>query len=219
VTTNLQAPFSMPPDATEVVLARHGSVSFSGDGLAGGGTDPPLTPRGVAQSGALADRLRGIRVDVLCASPLRRARETAAPLAEALRVNLVIVDELREVGLGEWEGQLSAKLREGGSVVRRLLAEQRWDVIPGAEPHGQFADRVRRGLGRVADLAGTGGTAVAVVHGGVIAEACHQATASERFAFLRSENGSVSRLIRAADGSWTLRSFNEVGHLENLKCD
>src|SRR6202008_5034238 len=110
-------------------------------------------------------------------------------------LDVVIVDELREVGLGAWEGQLSARLREGGAVARRLLAEQRWDVIPGGEPQAWFAGRVSNGIERVMSLAGPGTTAVAVVHGGVIAEACRQVTGSTGFAFLRSENGSITRLV------------------------
>ena len=215
MTTNFQAPFSLPPGATELVLARHGSVAFHGDGLAGGGVDPPLTDVGAAQAAALAERLKSLRVDGLFASPLRRARETAAAVADATGLEVVIVDELREVRLGEWEGQLSAKLREGGPLARQLLAEQRWDVIPGAEPHDLFSERVRAGLQRIVELAGPGAVAVAVVHGGVIAEACRQATGCAGFTFLRSENGSISRLVHSADGSAVLlRTFNDVAHLE-----
>jgi probable phosphoglycerate mutase len=126
----------------------------------------------------------------------------------------VLVEELREVGLGEWEGQLSAKLEERGALARRLFAEQRWDVIPGAEPHDHFALRVMRGLAHLVEVAGPGAIAVAVVHGGVIAEACRQVTGSQGFAFVRAENGSISRLIHHADRSWALRSFNDIAHLE-----
>ena len=214
MTDNLQAPFALPPGATEVILARHGSVTYDGDGLAGGGADPPLTPNGVQQAGALAARLRGAKVDVVVASPLRRARDTAAPLAGAVGLQVAIVDELREVGLGEWEGQLSAKLRERGPLAQRLLTEQRWDMIPGAESHDQFAGRVAAGLARVVELTGSDATAVVVAHGGVIGEACRQVTGSAGFAFVRSENGSITRLIHHADGSWALRSFNDTAHLE-----
>jgi probable phosphoglycerate mutase len=213
VTGQLQKPFSLPPRATEVVLVRHGSVSFEGNGLAGGGEDPPLTAIGLAQAQAVADRLGAEAVDAVFCSPLRRARETAAPLAHEKHLELVVLDELREVGLGEWEGQLSARLSEGGAAVDRLLAEQRWDVIPGAEPQARFAERVTGGLARMVELAGPGVSAVAIVHGGVIAEACRQVTGSRGFAFLRAENGSISRLVHAADGSWVLRSFNDTAHL------
>jgi hypothetical protein len=55
---------------------------------------------------------------------------------------------------------------------------------------------------------------VAFVHGGVIAEICRQITRSEPFAFLQSDNGSISRVVRLSDGSWVLLSFNDTSHLE-----
>ena len=60
---------------------------------------------------------------------------------------------------------------------------------------------------------GVPGAAVAVVHGGVIGELCHQATGSRRFAFVHAENGSLTRLVVWPDGGVTLQGFNDVGHL------
>jgi probable phosphoglycerate mutase len=213
MTNTLQRPFALPPGATEVVLVRHGSVTFAGDGLAGGGEDPPLTEDGWAQARAVAERLRREPLATLFASPLRRACETAAPLAAATDLDTITIEALREVGLGEWEGQLSARIAEGDPLVERLFAEQRWDVIPGAERHERFAARVRDGLDEIVGHAGAGTVVVAVAHGGVIAEACRQVTGSRGFAFLRAENGSISRLVHGADGEWALRSFNDTAHL------
>jgi probable phosphoglycerate mutase len=51
------------------------------------------------------------------------------------------------------------------------------------------------------------------VHGAVIGELCRQATDSRAFAFVHSDNGSISRLVVLADGRWQLRSFNDISHL------
>lgn len=213
MTNQLQQPFSIPAGATEVVLVRHGSVTFSGDGLAGGGEDPPLTPAGHTQAHAVAGLLEHEPVHALFTSPLLRARETATPIADAIGLHPVVVDQLREVALGAWEGQLSRRLAQGGPLAKRLFIDERWDVIPGAEPAGRFEARVRRSLAEVVTAAGPDAVAVAVVHGGVIAEACRQVTGSRGFAFLGAENGSISRLIHRTDGSWALRSFNDTAHL------
>jgi hypothetical protein len=52
-----------------------------------------------------------------------------------------------------------------------------------------------------------------VIHGGVIAEACHQITGSRRFAFVATENCSITRVVRPGDGRWFLLTYNETGHL------
>jgi probable phosphoglycerate mutase len=97
--------------------------------------------------------------------------------------------------------------------VARLFDEERWDVVPGAESMEGFGERVGAGLERIADETGPGNTAAAVLHGGVIAEICHQVTRSRPFAFVQVDNTSITRLVRFADGRWLLRYFNETAHL------
>ena len=76
-----------------------------------------------------------------------------------------------------------------------------------------FALRVRAGIEAVAAAAGTDVTVAAFVHGGVIGEACRQATESRPFAFIHADNGSLTRLVILPGGRWLLRSFNDTAHL------
>ena len=94
-----------------------------------------------------------------------------------------------------------------------MFEEERWDLIPGAESPESLTDRVRAGLEEIVEVTGPDAVAVAVLHGGVIGEACRQATGSRPFAFVHSDNGSVSRLVVRSSGKWQLRSFNEISHL------
>jgi probable phosphoglycerate mutase len=217
---DLQAPFARPFGATEVVLVRHGSsdhqVAFSAHGPAGpeGQADPPLSAAGVGQARLVAARLSSMPVDRIFATSLQRTQQTAAPLAAALQLTPEVVPDLREVSLGVLEGgEFERRRRAGDDVLAAAFINQRWDVIPGAEPMDAFAQRARRGLEHVAQATGPDATAVAVVHGGVIAELCHQVTGSERFAFVHVENASFTTLLRSSMGAWHLRSFNDTAHL------
>jgi 2,3-bisphosphoglycerate-dependent phosphoglycerate mutase len=100
--------------------------------------------------------------------------------------------------------------------MAEVFERQRWDVIPGAEPADVFAARVREGLEAVADAIGPGATGLAIAHGGVVAEACRQATGSEPFAFINVDNASLSRLVRLASGRWLLLGFNDTAHLAGV---
>jgi 2,3-bisphosphoglycerate-dependent phosphoglycerate mutase len=212
----------LPDGAVEVILARHGSVehqtfdSFGqSDEVIGGHSDPDLTELGRRQAVALAARLRDVPARGLFVTPLRRTQQTAAPLAVELGLEPRVEPDLREVYLGDWEGRLSNHT-EREVVIRQVFALGRWDAIPNAEPMEQFSQRVHDGLERVADAGGPGGTVVAVVHGGVVAEACRQVTDSRPFAFLNTENGSITRLVRLAGGRWELHGFNDVAHLVDV---
>jgi probable phosphoglycerate mutase len=213
-----QRRFQPPPGATELVLVRHGASAHAVPGepfeLLDGHADPPLAPEGQEQARAVADRLAGEQVDAIFVTPLRRTAETAAPLAAAQGIEPVVVPELREVMLGDWEGgELRIRASQGDPLFFQMLAEERWDLIPNAEPMDAFAARVRRGLETIVSSVGRDARAVAFVHGGVIGELCRQATDSRPFAFVHADNCSVSRLLVMDGGRQLLWSFNDATHL------
>ncbi|MEW9551872.1 histidine phosphatase family protein [Nonomuraea sp. NPDC050783] len=211
-----QGRFRTPPGATEILLVRHGeSEPARADRpfpLVDGQGDPGLAPEGREQAERVALRLGAERIDAIYVSTLRRTSETAAPLAARLGLAPVVEPALREVHLGEWEGGLFRRMvAEGHPIARRMSAEERWDVIPGAEPAADFSVRVREVLGRLAAAHPDQRIAV-VTHGGVIAEALAAATGSRPFAFLGADNASVSHLVVAGE-RWILRRFNDTAHL------
>jgi probable phosphoglycerate mutase len=220
VAENFQAPFSLPAGATEVILVRHGATPAPRPGerpaLLEGQSDPPLAQQGHRQAERLAAHLGTEPVSSLFVTPLRRTLQTAAPLAQRLGLDPLEIPELREVNLGDWEADGGL---QGGGAARdelreRVLREESWGIIPGAEKMAPLAQRVRLGLERVAALTGSDRVAVAVVHGGIIAQACHQITGSRPFAFIATQNGSVTRVVRTADQRWFLLAYNEAAHLQ-----
>jgi probable phosphoglycerate mutase len=203
-----------------VILVRHGASAAAVPGepfeSLEGQSDPPLAPEGQRQAQAVTARLAQEPFAGLFVTPLRRTAETAAPLAAATGHEPVVVPELREVRLGEWEGgELRIRAAQRDPLFFEVIEAERWDAIPGAEPAEEFAERVRAGLGKLIEAVGPGALAVAVVHGGVIGELARQATRSRPFAFVHSDNASITRLVVFADGRQLLRSFNDVAHLSD----
>jgi 2,3-bisphosphoglycerate-dependent phosphoglycerate mutase len=214
-----QRAFVPPPDATEIVMVRHGASAAAVPGesfpLIGGHADPPLAPEGREQAEAVGARLRSEPIHAVFITPLRRTAETAAPLCARTGLEPTVIEDLREVHLGELEGgEFRIRSAQGDPLVRRVFTEQRWDVIPGAEPMHALAGRVRRGVAAIVDAVGPGAVAAAVVHGGVIGELCRQATGSRPLAFVHVDNASISRLVVFPSGRWLLRTFNDTTHLE-----
>lgn len=213
-----QIPFAAPPGATEVVLVRHGASAPAVAGISfpliDGRGDPQLSEAGCRQARAAAERLAGEDIDAVFVTSLRRTRETAEPLLAVLACEPVVVADLVEVHLGSFEGgEFRVRAASNDPVFQRIFSEERWDVVPGAEPADEFAERVRNGLQEVVSLTGPDRRAVAYVHGAVIGELCRQATASKPLAFVHADNGSITRIVVDASGSWLLRSFNDIAHL------
>ncbi|MHB8690220.1 MAG: histidine phosphatase family protein [Solirubrobacteraceae bacterium] len=215
-----QRPYAPPPGATEIIFVRHGASADAVQGapfpLIHGRGDPPLSPVGEMQAQAVCNRLAGEAVNRICVTSLSRTQRTAAPLAAALGIAPVVVDELAEVRLGDWEGgEYRLRVAAGDPLVRRAFEQERWDLIPGAESFDSLTPRVRVGVERVVELVGPNRIAVVVAHGGVIGEACRQATGSRPFAFVHSDNGSITRIVVGDHGRWVLRAFNDTCHLSN----
>jgi probable phosphoglycerate mutase len=213
-----QRPFAVPPDGRELIVIRHGASATHTPGmpfdLVDGHSDPPLSPAGEQQARAVAERLRGEPLRAIFVTPLQRTSQTAAPLAQALGIDTTTIADLREVNLGDWEGgEYRVRVANRDPLAMRALMEQRWDVIPGAETNEALAERVGRGLDTMLAAIAPGGTAAAVLHGGVIGELCRQVVHSDTFAFIHADNGSISRVVAFAGGHRLLRSFNDTSHL------
>jgi probable phosphoglycerate mutase len=139
--------------------------------------------------------------------------QTAAPLVARSGMTPVVEADLREVFLGEWEGGiLRMKSADGDPLFTQVMAEQRWDVIPGAESREVFGGRLRRSIERIT-AAHPGGRVVLFSHGAAIGEILAQATGSEPFAFVGPDNASISRLVVTPD-RWIIRGYNDTSHLE-----
>ena len=126
-------------DATTLLLARNGQTVWHAENrYAGGASDVDLTPTGVEQAHRLAAYVRGRGVDAIVVSPVRRAQETAAPAAAALGVEVVVVEDLRELGFGIVEGRtlaaVAAEEPDGTGIVARFRADPVAHTLPGAEP-------------------------------------------------------------------------------------
>ena len=88
---------------TDVLIARHGQSEWNALGRWQGQADPPLSTLGRLQAAHAATRLSDI--DVIVASDLERASDTARIIADALGVDEVVIDaDFRERHAGEWQG-------------------------------------------------------------------------------------------------------------------
>ena len=142
-----------PSVRTTLALARHGETVWHHDNrYAGGGSDIDLTPRGRAQARQLAAWSLRERPDVIVSSPVRRARETAAPAAEALGQDVLVLDGLREVDFGLAEGRTIEELIDiDAGMVSRFRADPQAHPFPGSEKPEAAAERAAEALRGLAE--------------------------------------------------------------------
>jgi len=116
------------------------------------------------------------------------------------------------VFLGDWEeGEFRRRAARRDPIFQQIFVQERWDVIPGSEPHDEFDARVWRGFQRIV-AAHPDQRVVVVSHGGVIGQLLHRVTGARRFAFAGADNASISEVV-AEKERIILRRYNDVAHL------
>ncbi len=93
-------------------LVRHGQYGLIDRALGGRAPGHALNETGRGEAGKVAGALRGRTVAAVVSSPVQRAQETAAPIAEALGLAVETDAALVELDCGEWTGMTFDTLRE-----------------------------------------------------------------------------------------------------------
>src|SRR5262245_33510136 len=115
-------------------LIRHGQSQFNAERRIQGQFDVRLSPFGEQQSLALAAAFRSLPIDAVYSSPLARAMQTAAPIADALGLTVQTDERLKEINAGVFQGVLWSEIEAHSPDLAARWREQDPDfVIPGGE--------------------------------------------------------------------------------------
>jgi 2,3-bisphosphoglycerate-dependent phosphoglycerate mutase len=200
----------------DLVLVRHAEPIRIGPEESGGqAVDPELTGRGLEQAVRLGAWLSGEPVHHVVSSPLRRALETARPVADAHGLKIETID-----GLREWDANADhyipmEELRETKDDRWQAMVEGRWEEYGGENPE-VFRSRIVSVLDAVVD-AHPGETVVVVCHGGVINVYLAALLGLPHHLWFDPGYTSISRVRAARRGPRSLASLNELAHLSATK--
>jgi probable phosphoglycerate mutase len=202
----------------ELTLVRHGETLWNVEGRMQGHGDSPLSERGRLQAEALAGALSAEGLDALYSSDLRRALDTARPIAAVLGLPVRPDARLRERHLGVLEGRTFAEVaRDEPELLARWQGTDPAWVVPGGESKQQKHARVVAALASIVERH-AGERVLAVTHGGGLDAAFRHAlriplSAPRRFSLL---NASLNVLL-VEDGTWSVRTWGDVRHLSGLE--
>ena len=207
-------------NVTEVWLVRHGQQDFDPNGPVAQLLDPPLSALGRSQARLIGEALSTERFDAVYASPLQRARDTAAEIARHHRLEPIIVDDLQEVGVFRDIPHDRTPLDYVGlqvlrGVRERMVVEKSWDVYPYSEGGFEFRKRVINAIEGIM-VSHRGERVVVACHGGVINAYVGHVIGSKYDMFFRPAHTSIN-IVAGADGRRALFRLNDVHHLETAE--
>jgi probable phosphoglycerate mutase len=195
----------------ELVLVRHAQPVRVEQGSVPGAADPGLSDTGHAQAVRLAEWLAAEPIDAVLTSPLRRARETAAPVAATLGVAAEVVDGVAEYDAASGEYIPIEELRAAKDERWFATIEGRWAEVGGVDPH-EFQRRVVPAVEELVERF-RGQRVVVVTHGGVLNVYLAQVVGTPRLLWFHPEYTSISRVVAARSGQRSLATLNETAHL------
>ncbi len=192
----------------ELILVRHAEPVKIVD--ADGPADPPLAERGRKQAERLAEYLGSEPVGAVWSSPMQRARETAAPLAATLGVDVVTDDELAEFDRDATSYIPIEELKANKDERWQAMVEGTFDE-GGVDPV-EFKDGVVRAMEHII-TANPGGSVAVVCHGGVINAYLAHILGIDRALWFEPKYTSIHRVLASRRGDRTLQALNETAHL------
>ena len=120
----------------ELTFIRHAEPDWGSD------DDPVLTQHGLRTARVLGEHLRSRQFAAMFCSPMRRARETAAPIAAVQQLEPVIIEDLAEITL-PLQGTLSqAEVDAYFRAAANRPFSDHWEGFPGGESFHAFHKRV-----------------------------------------------------------------------------
>lgn len=205
-------------DVTHVTLVRHAQqdypdpVNFDPAQW----VDPPLSATGRQQALAVGAALAQDQVDVVLASPMSRAQDTARAIAQQHELDVLTVEGLHEIeSFRELQAGQNPKdhvpAEDWAERTRRYQVERRWDLMPFSESAAEFHARCAEGFAKV--LADHPGQRIVLVsHGGVINSVLAGVLGLDEDMFFLPAHASLST-VAFREGIGRLRSINEHRHL------
>lgn len=204
----------------KLVLVRHGETDWNLQNRVQGRSDTELNALGRRQAEAVALALKGEEIAAIYSSPLKRALDTARALARHHSMEVVPVDDLQELDVGDLDGLTFTEMRERHGEFLRLWTED-------------IAGQIFPGGGCMRDLQGTACASIELMaarhpQGMVVVVSHNFAILSIICKLLEIDLRHMRRLRMQVAGMTTLDlngqsarllAFNETCHLENLTQD
>lgn len=131
----------------KIYLTRHGETEWNKEGKMQGWKDSALTERGIENAKSLGQNLSHINFDCIYCSPLGRALDTAKYIRGDKVTEIIINEDLKEMGFGIWEGMEHEKVEELYPIQRSNFWNEPHLYQPvDGESFEELFSRVRKAL-------------------------------------------------------------------------
>lgn len=199
---------------TTVILVRHGETEWNRTDRFRGRADMELNEAGHLQAQAIARRLTAFTVVAVYSSPLKRALDTARPIAKLFGLEVVFLEGIIDIDYGQWQGLSPEEAQQQyPEAYGAWLSEPRLARIPGGETLEGVRERALAALQQTVQQH-QGETVVLVSHK-VVCKVLMCAVLgldNSHFWQIEQDNGAID-LFQAWGKGFTVNLVNDTCHL------
>jgi len=209
--------------AIKLILIRHGESDGNVQRMFCGFKDVELTKKGIYQAERLAYRLKGLPVDAVYCSDLKRAKHTAEIVFGSRGIDIIPNSNLREMNFGIWEGytfeEVKSKYGYGDEFYSWLENINVKISIPQGESLVDLNNRVMTELGKILKKhkkVNNDETIVMVCHGGPIRVIlCNALNIELKYMWNIEQYSTALNIIDYYDNKGFISLLNDTSHLED----
>lgn len=149
-------------DERMIFLMRHAQTQMSSGKRLIGQCDVSLSDIGFETCHRIGEALKTYRIDCVCSSQLKRARQTADIMASYLDKQVIVAEGINEISLGDWDGRFVADLQK---EYPKEYEQRGKDLIHYRVPGGEnYIDMQKRVLNAFSELCKQQGNLLIVAH-------------------------------------------------------
>lgn len=201
---------------SRIILARHGETLDNARGVAQGWSDSALSERGRRQVAQLAGRAARLGATSLFCSTLPRAMATAEMVSHSLKMPIQLMEDLREMNCGVWEGASFGDVRKGDPDFYTKWASDPMMPCPEGESFHDVLMRMQRAIDTIGRMETVDASVPVIVSHGtairVIATGLLQIPLVHARSFAQ-DNAAINIFEWRVD-RWVLKGWNDTTHCE-----
>ncbi|HER23704.1 MAG TPA: histidine phosphatase family protein [Candidatus Atribacteria bacterium] len=207
--------------AIKLLLIRHGESYGNAQKKFSGSQDVILTEKGIWQAERLAYRLKGLPIDAVYCSDLKRAVHTANIIFGNRNINIIINPNLREMNFGIWEGKTfeEIELKEGAKFTSWMENPDERSIIPQGESLALLNKRIMTEVNRILQEhkdENNDKTIAIVCHGGAIRTIlCNALNIELKNLWYIKQKSTALNIIDYYDSRGFVSLINDTSHLED----
>jgi alpha-ribazole phosphatase len=210
--------------SVKLFLIRHGQTLWNHEGRYQGNTDVDLNGEGIRQAELAKKYLSRVDFSNIYSSPLKRAYDTARVISGQRQEEIIICEDLREIGFGKWEGLRFSDINERYRQDYQAWLDDPFNNGPTeGEKFNDLTERVKRCIGRIIeenDSTDATNSVAVVTHGGVIVSLIvdYLKIPPNRWRAVIQRQGAINVIV-VSQGFPYIAQINYTGHLSPVYDD